>query len=66
MLTNTFKLVHKNEQNTNETSDLVLEEFHSLHALSLHIFIYKNSKKKLKSIKFSTTKKSQISTNFPK
>ncbi len=37
-LTNTFKLVHRNKQNTSETSYLGMEEFHTPHALSLYIF----------------------------
>ncbi len=37
-LTNTFKLIHRNEQNTQEISYLQVEEFHTLHALSLYIF----------------------------
>jgi hypothetical protein len=36
-LTNTFKLLHKNEHNANETSYLGVEEFHTPLALSLHI-----------------------------
>jgi hypothetical protein len=39
-LTNTFKFMHRNEQNTNETSHSSTEEFHTLHALSLYNFIY--------------------------
>jgi hypothetical protein len=34
-LTNTFKLTHRNEQNTNETSYLSGEEIHIRHALSV-------------------------------
>ncbi len=34
-LTNTFKLIHRIEQNTNRTSYLDEEEFHAPHALSL-------------------------------
>jgi hypothetical protein len=37
-LTNTSKLIHRNEQNTIKISYLGVEEFHTLHALSLHIF----------------------------
>jgi hypothetical protein len=36
-LTNTFKLAHTNKHNTNENSHLYVEEFHTLHALSLCI-----------------------------
>jgi hypothetical protein len=39
-LTNTFKLLHRNEQNTHKTSYLGVEEFHTPQALSLSIFIY--------------------------
>jgi hypothetical protein len=31
-LTNTFKLTHRNEQNTNETPYLGMEKFHTPHA----------------------------------
>jgi hypothetical protein len=34
---------HKNEQNTNETSNLSVEEFRALHALSFSISIYATS-----------------------
>ncbi len=33
-LTNTFKLTHRNGQNTNKNSYLGMEEFHTLPALS--------------------------------
>jgi hypothetical protein len=39
-LTNTLKLILTNESNTNEISHLAVKEFHTLHALSLYIFIY--------------------------
>jgi hypothetical protein len=38
--TNTFKLTHRNEQNTSKIWYLNGKEFHAPHALSLHIFIY--------------------------
>jgi hypothetical protein len=37
-LTNTFKLTHRSEQNRSKNSYLEVEEFHTLHALSLQIF----------------------------
>jgi hypothetical protein len=37
-LTNTFKLAHGNEQNTNETPYLSGKEFHTWHAISLYNF----------------------------
>ncbi len=37
LLTNTYKLIYRNEQNTNETSCLEVEGFHTQHVLSLHI-----------------------------
>ncbi len=37
-LTNTFKLTHKNEKNTNRTSHLSVEEFHIPHELSINFF----------------------------
>jgi hypothetical protein len=39
-LTNTYKLRHRNEQNTKKISYLDMEEFHTPHAPSLYIFIY--------------------------
>jgi hypothetical protein len=39
ILTNTFKLTHRNEQNTSKTSQLSREEFHIPHAQSLHDFL---------------------------
>ncbi len=40
MLTNTFKLLHRNEKNTKKTSYLDEEEFLTPPALSSYIFIY--------------------------
>ncbi len=37
-LTNSFKLINRHEQNTNETSYLDVEEFHEPPAVSLYIF----------------------------
>jgi hypothetical protein len=37
-LTNTFKLTHRNEQNTRETLWLNVEEFYTPHAPSLYFF----------------------------
>ncbi len=39
-LTNTPKPIHNSEQNTNKTSYLCVEEFHTPHVLSLYNFIY--------------------------
>jgi hypothetical protein len=39
-LTNTYKLIHRNKENTNKTSYLGVEEFHTTHALSFFISIY--------------------------
>jgi hypothetical protein len=39
-LTNTFKLTHRNEQNTSKTSYSSGKEFHTPPALSLPNFIY--------------------------
>jgi hypothetical protein len=38
--TNTFKLNHRNDHNTNKASYLEVAEFRTLHALSSYIFIY--------------------------
>jgi hypothetical protein len=34
-LTNTFELIHRNEQNTNKTSYFAMKEFPTPHALSI-------------------------------
>jgi hypothetical protein len=39
-LTNTFKPTHRNEQNTNKTSRLHMDEFHALYELSLYYIFF--------------------------
>jgi hypothetical protein len=48
ILLTTIKLIHRNMQNTNDTSYIDLADFHTLHALFLYIFlIYDNVYSKL-------------------
>jgi hypothetical protein len=55
-LTNTFKLTHKNEQNTKETSYLDGKWFHTPHASSLYNLIYVSIDEGKKMINLHKTK----------